>query len=139
MPRVSSSTSALDDDIAETKDVPEEVQEIQNKAETESKAENNEEESHKHEITESPVIDKNVSTGEDNVNTQILSNEHKADSNEILKNAVLKQVETTPKVIKTDNFKEQDIDRKDIPNLNVPNDKHNIKIVPNELITSSVK
>ena len=68
-----------------------------------------------------------------------MSNEHKADSNEILKNAVLKQVETTPKVIKTDNFKEQDIDRKDIPNLNVPNDKHNIKIVPNELITSSVK
>ena len=131
--------SALDDDIAETKDVPEEVQEIQNKVETESKAENNEEESHKHEITESPVIDQNVSTGEDNVNTQILSNEHKADSNEILKNAVLKQVETTPKVIKTDNFKEQDIDRKDIPNLNVPNDKHNIKIVPNELITSSVK
>ena len=131
--------SAFDDDIAETKDVPEEVQEIQNKAETESKAENNEEESHKHEITESPVIDKNVSTGEDNVNTQILSNEHKADSNEILKNAVLKQAETTPKVIKTDNFKEQDIDRKDIPNLNVPNDKHNIKIVPNELITSSVK
>ena len=131
--------SALDDDNAETKDVPEEVQEIQNKVETESKAENNEEESHKHKITELPVIDQNVSTGEDNVNTQILSNEHKADSNEILKNAVLKQVETTPKVIKTDNFKEQDIDRKDIPNLNVPNDKHNIKIVPNELITSSVK
>ena len=131
--------SALDDDIAETKDVPEEVQEIQNKVETESKAENKEEESNKHGIIESPVIDQNVSTGEDNVNTQILSNEHKADSNEILKNAVLKQVETTPKVIKTDNFKEQDIDRKDIPNLNVPNDKHNIKIVPNELITSSVK
>ena len=131
--------SPLDDDNAETKDVPEEVQEIQNKVETESKAENKEEESNKHGIIESPVIDQNVSTEEDNVNAQILPNEHKADSNEILKNAVLKQAETTPKVIKTDNFKEQDIDRKDIPNLNVPNDKHNIKIVPNELITSSVK
>ena len=131
--------SALDDDIPETKDVPEEVKEIQNKVETESKAENKEEESNKHGIIESPVIDQNVSTGEYNVNTQILSNEHTVDSNEILKNAVLKQTETTPKVIKTDNFKEQDIDRKDIPNLNVPNDKHNIKIVPNELITSSVK
>lgn len=131
--------SALDDDITETKDVPEEVQEIQNKVETESKAENEEEESNKHGIIESSDIDQNVSTGEDNVNTQILSNEHNVDSNEILKNAVLKQTETTPKVIKTDNFKEQDIDRKDIPNLNVPNDKHNIKIVPNELITSSVK
>lgn len=132
--------SVLDDDIVKTKDVPEEVQEIQNKVETESNTENKEEESHKNEMAELPVIDQNVSTEEDNANTQILSNEqHKADSNEILKNAVLKQLETTPKVIKTDNFKEQDIDRKDIPNLNVPNDKHNIKIVPNELITSSVK
>lgn len=55
---------------------------------------------------------------------------------------IIKNIKETPKTILTDNLNDQDLDRNDIPKLNISKEddsQHISRIVPNELITSSVK